>query len=669
MIKSIKLQFIKCRNTLNHLFFNCINFAISKFNYHIESKYHIIHDLYIIQYLIKRLFYYLLQNLNKKLNYWYIFEKTVFENENKLALVYINSPSIKTNFVLDKDNQNLRIPNDANFKIERLTYIQLYNAVLRLSYILSTDYKIKPDDIVGLDMHNKPLFVVFWFALWNIGAKPAFLNYNITNKTSLIHCLKISNISQVFFEQDFNLPDDTISSINSELPDLKLTFLNEDQINLKIYDNSSKVFRLNDELRNKSDKPWSTSALIFTSGTTGLPKAAIMSWRKVCLGTPLYGHIIRITNNSTVFTSMPLYHSTSSMLGVLPTFGHGGCIAITERFSASNFWAQVKITKSTHIQYVGEICRYLINQPVNPNYEKNHTATIAYGNGLRTDIWFQFKQRFNIHAVGEFYAATEAPIATTSFQTGNDGIGACRNYGSLINYILSYQQILVKMDPDTDNELYRDAKTGYCKVTDAEEPGQLLFRISRPKKPYVDFQGYINNEKETNSKFVRDVFHKGDCWIKTGDLLKYDKDGLMYFIDRLGDTFRWKSENVSTNEIEILINNSNLVNNSVVVGLKIPGHEGKAGFATIIPNSNFDLTKLVNYFMDNIPKYAVPVFIKLADEFITTDNHKIIKKSYREQILPKGKNNDEKLYWLNKNRYEELTEESWNDILCSKIRL
>lgn len=649
----------------------------------IDNAHRISDDWYIIPYFVKAVCNYGYYLLSHKLNYWYIFEHQVHKqtkrDPNKLALVYVSN-------ALDK---KLGPKVDSNFIVEKYSYQQLYDIILRLSYILVNQYNIKPGDTIGVAIHNKPIFLFYWFALWNIGAKPAFINYNV-NSHPLAHSIKVASISQLFIDEETkntiyydaktNQPTTTHKLIKQELPQLELQFINEQEIIDKtVNDLNAYKFRLPDTLRNRDDKPWSAGCYIFTSGTTGLPKAAIMSWRKIDLGTSLYGRIVRITQDSTVFTAMPLYHSTAGILGLLPTWSQGGCIAITDKFSASNYWTQVKLSKASHIQYVGEICRYLLNRPEDPQYEQNHRVQVAYGNGLRKDIWQNFKQRFNIAAIGEFFASTEAPIATTSFQVGNFGIGACRNYGTIINYILSFQQRLVKMDND---EIYRDPKTGLCREPEVDEPGQLLFRITRPKKPYVDFQGYVNDHQETNNKIIRDVYKRGDCWMKTGDLIKQDKYGLFYFIDRLGDTYRWKSENVSTNEVEMQLIYSNLFENAIVVGLKLENYEGRAGYAVAKPKNpdlilnstskqQLDelLQELSSYISANLPKYSIPVFLKLVHNFKTTDTHKIVKYYYKNEVLPRGRDGNETIYWFNGKKYEELTEEVWEKIKNQQIRL
>lgn len=626
---------------------------------YLNAKHRISTDLHIVPHFFHKVASHLLNVYRGRVNYWYAFESCAFKHKNNYLLKYLKRIPGKTG--------------DLEFEIEKYTYEEFYLIVLRLSYILVHEFGITSNDTVVLDFTNKPLLLFYWFALWNIGAIPSFLNYNIVQEP-LVHSIKIVDARHVFVDPDAAQPiRDTLPRIRNELPDVELHFIDEDYLMNVLNNPRSPKYRAPDSTRRPEDPDWATGVLVYTSGTTGLPKSAIISWRKIFLASAIFGHINHIEHNSTVFTAMPLYHSTLAMLGVLPGFAKGGCVAISHNFSASTFWTQVKLTESTHMQYVGEVCRYLLNSPVHPD-EKNHKLICAYGNGLRRDIWQEFKTRFNIHAIGEFYASTESPIATTTYQVGEYGIGACRSYGTFINKVLSLQQCIVKMDPEDDSVIWRDPKTGFLRETDPDEPGELLMRIFNPKKIEMSFQGYLNNKKETSSKVVRDVFRKGDAFYRSGDLIKADADGLWYFVDRLGDTFRWKSENVSTTEVENLLMELTEILKCCVVGVKVPNHEGRCGFAVIelkdAQNQLTFLEKLSTHVEQNLPSYARPYFVKFSP-VETNSTHKIPKKQFRNVKLPKGENDDELIYWLNPatKKYEELDEIKWLSITEGRAKL
>lgn len=549
--------------------------------------------------------------------------------------------------------------------------------MLRLSYILKNDYGVTPDQTIAIDCMNKPLFLFLWMALWNIGALPLFLNFNTKDKP-LVHCLKISEVTQVFIDPDCAGPiRETEPLIRKEVPNCKLHYMNELELLKVITDRRTRKYRAPDETRRPNDGDHSCCCLIYTSGTTGLPKAAMMSWRKAFMAASFFGYIMKISKRSNVLTAMPLYHSTAAMLGVCPLLILGACILISQKFLATSFWTQAKLCDLTHMQYVGEVCRYLLHARPHPDQQR-HKITIAYGNGLRKDIWMDFKKRFHIKAIGEFYASTESPIATTSLQYGEYGVGACRKYGSFINLVLSFTQVLVKMDSDDENEIWRDPKTGFAKTAAHGEPGELLMKIFNAGNIEKTFQGYYGNKRATLHKVIFDVFKKGDAWFRTGDLLKDDADGLLYFVDRLGDTFRWKSENVSATEVENELMGSKAIKGSVVVGVRVPNHEGRAGFAVVEPKDEYIdgekptselLAQLYEHTSKALPKYAVPQFVKLIQQIESQHNHKVPKNQYKKQVLPKGESGTEVIYWLNKNKYEELTEEAWSKIVHGSAKL
>ncbi|KAK6203423.1 uncharacterized protein RJT21DRAFT_119580 [Scheffersomyces amazonensis] len=639
----------------------------------LEAKTHIAEDFLLAQHVIRSAIPFLYNSARGKASYWYYFESTALSKPNNKAIVFPrprkDAPPIKT------DSKGYKIYDD-QFTLETFTYKELYDIVLRLSYILKFEYGVTAEQTIGVDCMNKPLFIFLWLALWNIGAVPAFLNFNTKDKP-LVHCIKIANVTQVFIDPDCSGPiKETEPLINEELPNVKLHYINEPELLKVISDKSRPKHRAPDNTRRPQDQNYDCCTLIYTSGTTGLPKAGIMSWRKAFMAGSMFGHIVKIKENSNVLTAMPLYHSTAAMLGVCPTLLTGGCVSVSQKFSATSFWTQAKLSGATHMQYVGEVCRYLSNAPYHPDQDA-HQVRIAYGNGLRRDIWSGFKKRFHIDAIGEFYASTESPIATTNLQYGEFGVGAVRKYGSLINLFLSFTQVIVKMDPEDEGEVYRDPKTGFCTTAQYNEPGELLMKILNAEKPEETFQGYYGNKQASTKKILFDVFRKGDAWFRSGDLLKMDQDGLLYFVDRLGDTFRWKSENVSATEVENELMGSKTIKQTVVVGVQVPKHEGRACFAVLDPLDEYldqskheeILKKVYEHVNHSLPKYAVPQFIKISREIEASHNHKVPKNQFKHQKLPKGASGTELIYWLNGDKYEELTEEAWSSILNGNAKL
>lgn len=638
-----------------------------------EAKYHVREDFGRILKVVRTAIPFLYDLYRGKVSYWYHFERSVYKYPNRRAVVFPRPKANPPPLLTDENGTPIY---DNQFELESFTYKEFYDMVLRLSHILKYEYGVTADQTIGLNCMNKPLFLLVWFALWNIGALPSFLNFN-TKDQPLVHCLKIAHVSQVFTDPDCDGPiRDTEPQIKEQLPNVKLHYFDEPALLKRLSAKTTPKYRAPDNTRRPNDTDSSPAILIYTSGTTGFPKSAIMSWRKAYMAAMLFAYMVKIKKDSTVLTAMPLYHSTAAMLGVCPMLTAGGCIAISQKFSSSTFWTQAKLSGSTHVQYVGEVCRYLLNSKPHPD-QINHNVRIAYGNGLRPDIWTNFKKRFGIQGIGEFYASTESPIATTNLQYGEYGVGACRSYGSLINLILSSQQAIAKMNPDDDNEIWRDPSTGFGVRADANEPGELLMRILNPKDPLKTFQGYYGNKEATSSKIMRDVFKKGDAWFRSGDLLKLDKDGLLYFVDRLGDTFRWKSENVSATEVENELIGSGVLKQTVVVGVRVPKHEGRAGYAVVVPEDEYMdsskhpemLQKLCAHSLRTLPKYAIPQFVKINSEIKASHNYKVPKNQFKNQKLPKGEDGTETIYWLNNGKYDVLTENDWDSIQGGKTKL
>ncbi|ODV81816.1 acetyl-CoA synthetase-like protein [Suhomyces tanzawaensis NRRL Y-17324] len=639
----------------------------------LDAKYHIKDDFLLTQKVLTNLIPFFYQCYKGRASYWYWFEKAAAKYPQNTAVSFPRPKKNPPPLSFDAEGNKIY---DDQFTLENYTYQELFDMVLRFSHILKYEYGITSKDTIAVSCMNKPLFIIIWLSLWNIGALPAFLNFNTKDKP-LVHCLKISKASQVLIDPDCADPvRETEDRIHQELPEVKLRYINEPELLKVLADKSRPKHRAPDETRRPDDGDHSPACLIYTSGTTGLPKSAIMSWRKAFMASKFFGYIMKIDSSSTVLTAMPLYHSTAAMLGVCPALLVGACVSVSQKFSATSFWTQAKLSNATHVQYVGEVCRYLLNSKPHPDQQK-HNVSIAYGNGLRPDIWTNFKERFHIKAIGEFYASTESPIATTNLQYGEFGVGACRKYGSLINLLLSFTQVLVKMDPEDENEIWRNPDTGYATKADRNEPGELLMKILNASDPEKTFQGYYGNKSATSSKIVTDVFKKGDAWFRTGDLLKMDEDGLLYFVDRLGDTFRWKSENVSATEVENELMGSKSIKQSVVVGVKVPNHEGRAGFAVIEPIDDFAdsskhsemLNKISEHVLKSLPKYAVPQFVKITEQIEASHNHKVPKNQYKNQKLPKGENGQDTIYWLHNNKYEELTQDAWSGIMNGKSKL
>lgn len=377
---------------------------------------------------------------------------------------------------------------------------------------------------------------------------------------------------------------------------------------------------------------------------------------------------------------MPLYHSSAALLGFCTCLFAGSTFVIGHKFSTRTFWPEVRASKATVIQYVGETCRYLLGAPlqIDPvsgkNLDKTHNVRIAFGNGLRPDIWNRFKERFGIDTIAEFYAATESPSGSWNMCSNDFGVGAIGRQGMLASRLVRINSVVVEVDWET--ELPLRLPNGYCRQVPADSPGELLHQIDA-QKIEKKFQGYFNNGQASEGKILRNVFRQGDAWFRTGDVVRLDLDGRWYFCDRIGDTFRWKSENVSTAEVSEVLGAHPAVQEANVYGVEIPHHDGRAGCAAVMLEGGKAtqevLDGIASLAEDRLPKYAVPLFLRVVREMHPTGNNKQQKHILRAQGVDPGKVRSEsegdRIYWLKEGRYVELRDESWEEVKAGKARL
>lgn len=591
--------------------------------------------------------------------FWWLAQKlnrvSTFNNFEHYYKVQPDHPFIK---YVEPIPFNSDTPLEHRFKVRVLTYKQAYILCQKLSAYLEREHGVRKNDVVAMDYTNKLEFIIIWLALWNLGAIPAMINYNLSGE-SLEHCITVSEAKLVLVDPEiYKNVEPSISKFESE--QRKVLNMTDE-----VFDHAYQSSGMHPYV-NTSPKPQDPACYIFTSGTTGFPKAAGVSWKKCHWGPLLYATVGGFSYKDNLYSAMPLYHSTAAILGFLSMLMVGGTYTIGHKFSASTYWTQVMISGSNSIQYVGEICRYLLNSPPSV-HERSHSVKVAHGNGLRSDIWAKFKERFNIPIVNEFYAATECPFSITNYQKGNKAVGACGSYGTLATYILRTTRWNIAAIDSDSQDLYRDPKTGLGKSVPPNVAGEIVFKIRNDVQ--LEYQGYAGNAAASEEKIARNVFKQGDTWIRSGDLAKFDKDYNVYFVDRLGDTFRWKSENVSTNEVEAVMGKFDNVGVPVCVGVKVPNHEGRAGLAVIKllnKERGFDFKGFAEYMKLRLPKYAVPVFLKLVDEIPVTGSNKILKRAFRDQKIPPE--DSETLYWLKGPEYVPLDKAEWERVESGELR-
>jgi fatty-acyl-CoA synthase len=381
------------------------------------------------------------------------------------------------------------------------------------------------------------------------------------------------------------------------------------------------------ETLSASDRPDLTiedrALYIFTSGTTGLPKAATVSHARVLQWSYWFAGMMGVQPGDRMYNCLPMYHSIGGVLVLGAILIGGGSVVIKEKFSASNFWNDVVRWDCTVFQYIGEFCRYLLHSTPS-SQTQNHRIRLACGNGLASDVWDEFKDRFNIPRVLEFYAATEGNISLFNVEEKRGAIGRIPSY-----LAHRFSPVLVRFDVEKGQPVRSDQ--GFCIRCASNEPGEAIGKIrDDPSSIGSRFDGYTN-KLETEAKILRNVFEQGDKWVRTGDLMRKDDAGFFYFVDRVGDTFRWKGENVATSEVSEAICAFPGVEHAIVYGVAIPANEGRVGMAALSCEQELNLAALRHHLISRLPAYARPAFLRLRNEVDVTGTFKYSKADLSRQ--------------------------------------
>ncbi|XP_038845550.1 long-chain fatty acid transport protein 4-like [Salvelinus namaycush] len=517
-------------------------------------------------------------------------------------------------------------------------------------------------DVVALFMENRSQYVGLWLGMAKIGVEAALINFNLRLE-ALVHCVTISNAKAVVFGSELT---EAVCEVHSSMGKTVQMLCSGDWDPKRVPAGTECLEPLLDaaptHLPIRPDRCFTDRLFyIYTSGTTGMPKAAIVVHSRYYRMAALVYYGFGMTSDDVLYDCLPLYHSAGNIVGVGQCLIHGMTVVIKKKFSASRFWDDCAKYNCTIVQYIGEICRYLLNQPVK-DIEGKHKVRMALGNGLRQSIWEEFTSRFNVPQIAEFYGATECNCSLGNF---DNMTGACGFNSQILPFI--YPIRLVKVDEET-MELIR-GPDGVCIPCGPGEPGQLVGRINQ-KDPLRRFDGYVN-EGANSKKTANSVFKKGDTAYLSGDVLVMDQYGYMYFKDRTGDTFRWKGENVSTTEVEGTLSRLLDMKDVVVYGVEVPGAEGKAGMAAVAdPERSTDLEKFGKDLEKALPPYARPVFLRFLKEVNKTGTYKFQKTDMRRDGFDPSMVSD-KLYFLDptRGRYVELHQELYSSIISGKQKL
>nr|XP_046146564.1 long-chain fatty acid transport protein 6 [Oncorhynchus gorbuscha] len=557
--------------------------------------------------------------------------------------------------------QAKKIPDKAFivFEGQTLTYQDVDKRSNQFAKVFRTEGGLKKGDIVALLMSNEPDFICVWFGLSKLGCEVAFLNFNIKSK-SLQFCFESCGAKSLVVGADL------VSSLGEVLPSLK-----ENAIEVWVTDivcPHEGVNTLLDKVEQASDMAlpdcpradlMSNFLFIFTSGTTGLPKAARVGHLKavMCMA---FLRLCGARSNDNIYITLPLYHMTASLLGIGGCIQLGATCILKNKFSASQFWKDCVKHNVTVFQYVGELCRYLVNQPVVPE-ESAHKVRVAAGSGLRADVWREFARRFGKINVREAYGLTEASIGFVNYTNEIGPIGRA-GYFNKLNMPFEF----LSCDPQTYEPLRTDS--GRCVKANKGETGLLVAPVS-VMNPFL---GYAGNTLQSEKKLLRDVFKEGDVYFNTGDLMLQDHRDFVYFRDRIGDTFRWRGENVATTEVSEILGSLEFLQEVNVYGVTVPGYEGRAGMAAVVlkMDQKLDGKKLYNHLVQSLPAYSWPWFLRIQTSIDVTETFKQQKrKLVQEGFSPEAV--QESLYFLDLSQrdYIPLTLSLYDDIVSGKIRL
>uniref|UniRef100_A0A2P2I1P2 Very long-chain fatty acid transport protein n=1 Tax=Hirondellea gigas TaxID=1518452 RepID=A0A2P2I1P2_9CRUS len=501
---------------------------------------------------------------------------------------------------------------------------------------------LKPGDSIALLMTNRPEYVATWLGASKVGVITALINTNLRQK-SLLHCITISKASVIICSRTLQ---ESVSEVLPHLGSGVAVMVADCDSNADITVPGGINLATCIKAAASSIPPQMGSVhfldrmlYIYTSGTTGLPKAAIISNARYILFCTGLQFMADLCDTDVLYNPLPLYHSAGGMVGMGQTLVFNATAVIRTKFSVSQYWKECTQYGCTIGQYVGEICRYLLNSPPSP-YDTQHKVRLMFGNGVRSQIWGKFTRRFNMPVIAEFYGATESNASVMNFE-GKEG--ACGFLTMLCPAVLPVA--LVKVDEAT-GALIRGAD-GLCVRCKPGEIGEFVGKIKR-KDPLQDFDGYVD-KAASEKKIARNVFSKGDIAFLSGDLLVFDELGYVFFMDRTGDTFRWRGENVSTAEVEGQASLAADNADAVVFGVQVPGAEGKAGMAVVVATLNdpsssclatgatpsavpaLDLAKFLGTMKDNLPVYALPLFLRVVTAIDTTGTFKLKKLELQKE--------------------------------------
>lgn len=555
------------------------------------------------------------------------------------------------------------------FEGTSLTYGEAWTRIAKRAGTLRAE-GVRWGDVVALVMANAPEYIIDVLALSALGATASLINTSLSG-ASLLHVLKESTPRAIIAGRDFC---ETIDEALSQSPELDgVARYCEDTRLLGVEPSAppARWSRLSFVEEQRGAAPITAAArplggeifaYIFTSGTTGLPKAGkILNVRAIVAGLGFGNFTLGLGRDDVVYVCLPLFHANGLLVGVGSAITAGATVSLAKKLSVSRFWDDVANTRATAFVYIGEICRYLVAAPPHPK-ERAHRLRCIVGNGMRPEVWQRFADRFAPGIVHEFYGATEGNINMTNLLGVEGSVGRMPPLPGVDNAFLA------RFDRDREIPV-RDAK-GRCIACKTGEVGELLGRID-DKYVTSRFDGYLGDEA-TQAKILRNVREKGDAYFRSGDLMKKDLWGFYYFVDRIGDTFRWKGENVATNEVQDALGSFDTVESANVYGVEVPGFDGRAGMAALAlkPGAHFAPQSFYEHALRSLPAYAVPAFVRLLAQTELTATFKLKKVDLQRDGYDPKKTEDLVFYRDDQTRsYEVIDEAAYERLQRGEIRL
>jgi fatty-acyl-CoA synthase len=507
-------------------------------------------------------------------------------------------------------------------------------------------------DAVALLMENRPDFICAWLGMFKVGAQVALINTNLQG-ASLAHSISIAAAKHAIVGAEL-----AANFSAAPFENAPMMWCEGENGNLTAALEATSPVSPGKQARagiTGKDRAF----LIYTSGTTGLPKAANFSHMRMLFMMTGFVGALRPRASDRIYDPLPLYHSTGGVCAVGIAFMSGAALILKRRFSVHEFWSDIHKYQATIFEYIGELCRYLLNAPPSP-LEHGHKVRVITGNGLRPEIWREFQSRFAIPRIVEFYGATESNVSMLNYDGTVGAVGRVPDYAEdlLPTRVIRF---------DVESEMPVRGPNGLCIESGPDEVGEAIGGMS--KRAGREFEGYTNRA-DSDKKMLRDVFKTGDVWFRTGDLMRRDEHGYFYFVDRIGDTFRWKGENVSTGEVGGVLAAVPGILEANVYGVTVPGAEGRAGMASLVVNGDFDLNDLPTRLRARLPHYAHPIFLRLTPQLEVTGTFKQRKVDLvREGFDPAAI--ADPIFWLDPatGAYERLTAARYADIVAGGVKL